>query len=152
MIIRVQMSKEVADYYKNYNLDEVVNTLLQEIDFMNLPQYSGSREVIKDVNVTNELFIKMYDTFGPRSKKVSISRLLEYGYNRDFLSEYDIDTIENKEPNKIASLLKKAYTYLLEAAKLDSKLKELAKITGGMYRAYDGNRNIGERDNNSNAE
>ena len=132
MIIRVNMSEEVADYYAGYNLDYIVDVLLKEVDFMNLPKYSGKREVIRDVDVQNDLYKTLYNTLGPRSNKVSLSRLLEYGYNIDVISQYNIpidDGYEARsEKDKCISLLHKAYINLLDASKIDNNISSMKDI------------------------
>lgn len=139
MIVRVNMAKEVADYFANYNLDDVVNLLLNEYDFMHLPPYSGRREVIRDVNVTNELYLNMYSHYGPHSKKLSLSRLLEHAYNMDCLATLNIEESEitnNTDVDRAKALLKQAYEKLLQAAKLldSSVLTEIAASIGSYGR------------------
>lgn len=140
MIVRVNMAKEVADYFNGYNLDEIINLLLNEYDFLHLPSYSGRRDVIRDINVTNELYINMYQHYGPHSKKVSLSRLLEHGYNMDCLATLSIEKEEvniDNSKNKAKSLIKSAYEKLLQASVLlnNDGLKELAKEIGSLGRS-----------------
>lgn len=136
MIVAVNMSKEVNDYFKGYNLDQVVDTLLDIYDFTTLPQISGKREVERKVNVSNELYINLYNTLGPRSKKVSLGRLLEFAYNMDVLrlprfEDMRKSTVPNQH-NPVPSLLNKAYRTLLDAQRYDNS-EELKAITNLLY-------------------
>ena len=134
MIVNVNMSKEVYEYYKAYDLSQVVNTLMDMYDFTNLPAVTGRREVERQVNVTNEMFLSLYETLGPRSKKLSIGRLLEFGYNTDVLA---MPRFEQMRANTVVSdptksLLIRAYKALLSAQKYDSS-EELKLITNLVY-------------------
>lgn len=133
MIVNVNMSREVYDYFKGHDLSLVADTLLEMYDFTNLPQRQGPREVERKVNVSNESYIHLYNTLGARSKKLSLGRLFEFGYNMDVLSLPRFNTMrvyEKDDPT--LSLVTKAYTSLLMAQKYD-KSPELAEITRLVY-------------------
>lgn len=134
MIVNVNMTKKVYDYFKRYDLSKVADTLLEMYDFTNLPQISGKREVERKVNVTNEMYISLYNTLGPRSKKISLGRLFEFGYNMDVLSlpRFDEMRVETRE-NPAYSLLDKAYRLLLSAKQYDQS-EELQLITVSVLR------------------
>lgn len=131
MIVNVNMSREVFEYYKGHNLSRIVDMLLEMYDFTNLPPTSGQRDVERKVNVSNEMYISIYNTLGPRSKKCSLGRLLEYGYTMDVLalSRFEQMRVDvNDDPTY--SLLEKAYKALLTAQKYckDSTLREITKL------------------------
>lgn len=123
-MIRVcaNVSKEVADYYRGCNIDDVVNTLLETFEFDRLPQMRGEREVELRINVTNEFYESMYHRYGSRSKKVSLGRLLEFGKNMDVLSSdsFKIYKIEKPEIDQGLFYLRKAIRNLKLAITYDS--------------------------------
>jgi hypothetical protein len=133
MLVNVNMSREVFEYFKDYNLSDVADTLLEMYDFTNLPQINGPREVERKVNVSNEMYISLYNTLGPRSKKISLGRLFAFGYNMDVLrlerfNSMKVDVYDN--PTK--TLIDKAYRSLLDAQKYD-KSAELKEVTQIVY-------------------
>jgi len=129
MIVSVNMSQEVYDYFKKYDLSDVANNLLEQYDFTCLPEMSGKREKEVRVNITNPVYIQLYNTVGPRSKKVSLGRLFEFGYSMDILSTLDIKPTEDID-NPLPALMEKAYRALLEAQKYtdDPNIKEVTDI------------------------
>lgn len=133
MNVSLNMSLEVFMYFKDYDMSELADTLLDMYDFTNLPATSGIRDKEIRVNVTNEAYILLYNTLGARSKKVSLGRLFEFAYNMDVLSleRFEILKKQNTD-NPLKTLLNRAYKALLEAQKFD-KSDELKKITNLVY-------------------
>lgn len=86
MLINANLSKEVYEYYKGYDLSQVVDKLLDMYDFMNVPAPAGERYKEVKINVDNPVYLETYKMVGPRSKKVSLGRLLTFGYTMDVLS------------------------------------------------------------------
>ena len=115
------VSREVADYYKNCNINDVVNTLLETFEFDRLPQMAGEREIELRVTVDNELYEEMYHKYGSRSKKVSLGRLLEFGMNMDVLNSDGFKIFKVKKPEIDYGLFytKKAARALKMAMKYD---------------------------------
>lgn len=134
MIVNANMSFEVYNYFKDYDLSQVANTLLEMYDFTNLPQRAGPREKECKINVSNEYYISLYKTLGARSKKLSLGRLFEFGYNMDVLAlpRFNGMKLDDKEDNPVPSLLDKAYKTLLTAQKYD-KSPELRELTRLVY-------------------
>lgn len=137
MLVNANISREVYEYYKGHDLSKVTDALLEMYDFTNLPQCavridSSQRKECK-INVSNEYYIQLYNTFGPRSKKLSIGRLLEFGYNMDVLahSRFESMRVEDRQDNPTFTLIDRAYRALLSAQKYDDSvmLKELTKLT-----------------------
>lgn len=132
MIVNVNMSREVYDYFKGHDLSKVADALLEMYDFTNLPQRVGPREKEIKVNVSNEYYISLYNTLGPRSKKLSLGRLFEFAYNMDVLalSRFESMRAEDQNDNPTYSLVDRAYRALLAAQKHDKtpELKELTKL------------------------
>ena len=132
MIVNVNMSREVYDYFKGHDLSKVADALLEMYDFTNLPQRVGPREKEIKVNVSNEYYISLYNTLGPRSKKLSLGRLFEFGYNMDVLalSRFESMRAEDQNDNPTYSLVDRAYRALLAAQKHDKtpELKELTRL------------------------
>lgn len=132
MIVNVNMSREVYDYFKGHDLSKVADALLEMYDFTNLPQRVGPREKEIKVNVSNTYYISLYNTLGPRSKKLSLGRLFEFAYNMDVLalSRFESMRAENQNDNPTYSLVDRAYRALLAAQKHDKtpELKELTKL------------------------
>lgn len=134
MLISVNMSLEVYNYFKEYDLSQIADTLLEMYDFTNLPQKSGPREKECRINVSNEYYISLYKSLGPRSKKVSLSRLFEFAYNMDVLALPRFESMHNPDQSDdpTYSQINKAYKALLVAQKYD-KSPELKEITNLVY-------------------
>ena len=133
IVVNVNMSLEVAEYFKDYDLSQVANTLLEMYDFTNLPAVQTTRAREYKVTVSNEAFISLYKTLGPRNKKVSLGRLFEFGYNMDVLSLPRFEearVVTNSTP--VHSLVDRAYRALLQAQKYDAS-EELREITTLVY-------------------
>ena len=132
MIVNVNMSREVYDYFKGHDLSKVADALLEMYDFTNLPQRVGPREKEIKVNVSNEYYISLYNTLGPRSKKLSLGRLFEFAHNMDVLalSRFESMRAEDQTDNPTYSLVDRAYRALLAAQKHDKtpELKELTRL------------------------
>lgn len=131
MIVNVNMSQQVYDYFKDYDLSDVANTLLEQYDFTNLPPTSGIRDIERKVNVTDPIYIQLYNIVGPRSKKISLGRLFEFAHNMDVLNRpnFRIQPTANTD-NPVMSLINRAYRALLEAQKYsdDLNLKEMTDL------------------------
>lgn len=95
MIINANLSKPVYEYYQGTDLSRVVDRLLDTIDITMLPADISAGVRYKEVklNVKNVYYLSLYKTFGPRSKKVSLSRLLTYGMSIDILQVDDFKSI-----------------------------------------------------------
>ena len=134
MLVSVNMSREVYEYYKGYDLSTVVDTLLEIYAITNLPPMVGKREVERRVNVSNPMYIEMYNRLGASNKKVSLGRLLEFAYNMQVLSlsRFDKMKIDVKPDNPTHSLVDRAYRALLQAQKYDTS-NELREITNLVY-------------------
>lgn len=136
MIVNANLSREVYEYYKGHDLSKVADTLLEMYDFTNLPQCatkidSSQRKECR-LNISNEYYISLYNTFGPRSKKLSLGRLFEFGYNMDVLSlpRFESMRITDQYDNPTHSLVERAYKALLLAQKYDDSemLKEITRL------------------------
>lgn len=134
MIVSLNMSREVYDYFKNYDLSDVANCLLEQYDITVLPPTSGQRDVERTVNITDPVYIQLYNAVGPRSKKVSLGRLFEFAYNMDVLANpyFKVKPTKNKD-NPAPSLVNSAYRTLLLAQKYEPDNKELKQITELVY-------------------
>ena len=134
MIVNVNMSNEVYDYFKGHDLSKVTDALLEMYDFTNLPQRVGPREKEIKVNVSNAHYISLYNTLGPRSKKLSLGRLFEFAYNMDVLAlpRFTSMRTEDQNDNPTYSLVDRAYRALLAAQKHD-KTQELKELTRLVY-------------------
>lgn len=134
MLVNVNMSDEVYEYFRGYDLAGVAETLLEMYDWTALPPTSGHRDKEVRINITNPTYLAMYETVGPRSKKVSLGRLFEFAYQTEVLSLdrfkiFQIDTKDDPTPNLVA----RAYKALLEAQKYNDS-KELVEITNIVYK------------------
>lgn len=133
MIVSANVSREVYDYFKGYDINNVVNTLLEMYDITHLPPITGEREKELRVNVENEMYLSLYKTLGPRSKMVSIGRLLSFAYEMRVLSLPHFQILpEVKKDNPVPRLLNKAYLALLEAGRYDES-NALSSITNLVY-------------------
>jgi hypothetical protein len=128
------MSREVVDYFNGYNLSQVADTLLEMYDFTNLPAVQSVRYAEKPVTITNETFIDLYTTLGPRNKKVSLARLFEFAYNMDVLAMPRFEEMRGTTSivSPVYTLLDRAYRLLLQAQKNDDSA-ELKVITDAVY-------------------
>lgn len=138
MIVNANMSFEVYNYFKGYDMSQVADALLEMYDFTNLPQRSGPREKECKINVSNEYYISLYKTLGARSKKLSLGRLFEFAYNMDVLALprfQDMRVIEKKD-DPTPALVQKAYRNLLAAQAYDEslELKEIINLVYGYYK------------------
>lgn len=135
MLVTVNLSKEVSDYFRGYNLDKVADTLLDMYDITNLPPCTLKRYTDKKINVTNELFIQLYESLGARNKKVSLGRLFEFAYNMDVLSMSRFNELREQDTSiddPVPKLLSRAYRALSDACRYDNS-KELKDITSFVY-------------------
>lgn len=126
------VSGEVAEYYKGYDINRVANALLEIFEFDNLPPMSGKREVEYRVIINNEFYENMYKTYGPRSKKVSLGRLFEFGMNMDVLKSEQFKAFkdENYLPPDLGQIyLNRAYADLKKAQRYcqDERLKQIVE-------------------------
>lgn len=132
MIVNANMSREVYDYFREYDLSQVVDALLEMYDFTNLPQRTGPREKECKINVSNEYYISLYKTLGARSKKLSLGRLLEFAYNMDVLALPRFQQMRKIEQHDdpTPALIHKAYIALLTAQTYDGseELKDITKL------------------------
>ena len=134
VIVNVNMSREVADYFREYDLSQVANTLLEMYDFTNLPPVQGKRFAEKQVTVSNASFVELYLLLGPRNKKVSLARLFEFAYNMDVLEmpRFNEMRVYTAQVSPVYPLIDKAYRALLQAQK-DDDSDELKLITDAVY-------------------
>lgn len=134
MLVTVNMSREVYNYFKEYDLSQITDALLDMYDFTMLPPINGKPEVQRTVDIENEAYIALYNTVGPRSKKCSLGRLLEFGYTMDVLSmpRFERLRVNTKIYNPVPALLDRAYKALLAARKHDSS-DELKIICDAVY-------------------
>ena len=133
IVVNVNMSLEVADYFKNHDLSKVANTLLEMYDFTNLPAVQTKRAREYKITIDNEMYISLYNTLGPRNKKVSLGRLFEFAYNMDVLSMPRFEeALISTRTSPVHSLVDRAYRALLQAQKFDAS-DELREITMLVY-------------------
>lgn len=133
IVVNVNMSKEVFEYFRNHDKSRVANALLEMYDFTNLPAVEGTRARECKITVENEMFISLYNTLGPRNKKVSLARLFEFAYNMDVLNLprfKEMQIVLHEKPTY--TLVDRAYKALLEAQKHD-KSQELRELTNLVY-------------------
>ena len=134
MIVNANMSNEVYNYFKGYDMSRVADILLEMYDFTNLPQRIGPREKECKINVSNEYYISLYKTLGARSKKLSLGRLFEFAYNMDVLAmpRFQEMRVSEQKDDPTYSLVLKAYRALLAAQVYDNS-NELQEITQIVY-------------------
>lgn len=133
MRVSFNMSREVYEYFKDYDLSEVAETLLEMYDFTDLPPTSGRRDVERTINISNKFYIEQYQLFGPRSHKVSLGRLFEFAFNMNVLDLPRFEIFKtNTVDDPVPALLDKAYRSLLAAEKHDTS-NELKQITNIVY-------------------
>lgn len=132
MIVNANMSNEVYNYFKGYDMSLVADALIEMYDFTNLPQRTGPREKECKINVSNEYYISLYHTLGARSKKLSLGRLFEFAYNMDVLAMPRFHSMRKveKADDPTYALVFKAYRSLLAARAYDcsDELRELTEI------------------------
>ena len=98
--VTVSMTKEVADYYKQYLRSAeawtmFVDKMLERYELESLPPVTGEKYTQKTITVTNEYFVSLYNEFGAKSKRCSIARLLALGKDIDIFSEEEFQQIKD---------------------------------------------------------
>ena len=143
IIVTVNLSREVAEYFKNYDLSKVIDLLLDMFDFTNLPACNLPRYTYKKVAITNSTYISLYNTLGPKNKMVSLGRLLEYAYNIDVLSLPRFEQFMQKQEDNtmqkaFTSALYKAYRALLDAQQFvpQQEREYIDTLTKAVYDYY----------------
>jgi hypothetical protein len=151
------LTQETLKYYDGQNLDQIVAKMLEVMPYEELPKSSITRQETfqRAIVVTNRRYLELREEHGPRSSKVSLSRLLEYGKDVDWLSgatAYGID-IENLKEEQIPAnesvriLLGRAHQNVYDALQISPKdklLKELKEMMLIVKRRYDGLRDDSE--------
>lgn len=131
MRIHVNLSQKTYEYFEGCDLSAIVDTLLEMYDFTHLPPISGKRYKEVTVDVNNQNYIDLYNTLGPRSKLVSLSRLFEFAAETDVLSldRFKVFKVERHD-DPTFSLIDRAYRTLLTAKKYDESedLEYLIKL------------------------
>lgn len=117
MKICANVPKEVAEYYKNYDLNKVIDILLEQYDITTLPavdKVEKGKRVQLILDITNEEYIATYNFYGPRSTKISLARLLDFGYNMLVLDNPVFDNTKTQCDKKqnLNSNIVKALEYL----------------------------------------
>jgi len=121
MKITFNVTQEVYDYFSCYDMTQLVDNLLDIYDFTTLPEASPNKTKQVRCEVHNLTYIAMYNAVGPRSKKVSLARLLEFAFNMDICNNPDFTLLPIKDKhNPVKALITKAYNLLVEAAKQDN--------------------------------
>lgn len=136
IVVNANLSREVYEYFDGYDLSLVADKLMDMYDFTNLPQISSERYKECKIEVTNELYISLYNTLGPRSKKLSLGRLFEFAYNTDVLAlpRFQEMKLEKTKRNPALAHLDRAYKALLDARKHDKS--DILETICGAVRTY----------------
>lgn len=101
--VNLFVSKDLLKYYADCDLSQVCNFLLDKYDITSLPQIESDTmtdKLHRRVKITNSLYDLLIDTYGPRSNKCSLARLLEFGRQIDILSVCPslCDTTQSRTP------------------------------------------------------
>lgn len=117
MKVCANVPKEVAEYYQNYDLNKVVDILLEQYDITTLPavdKVEKGKRVQLILDITNEEYIATYNFYGPRSTKISLARLLDFGYNMLVLDniKFDDAKVQSNRKQNLDSNIVKALEYL----------------------------------------
>lgn len=85
------LSKDVYDYYKERlrSADDwsvIADKMLSMYDITALPPTREEKYTQRTIFVSNENFINLYNEFGPKSKKCSLSRLFQFGRDCDIFA------------------------------------------------------------------
>ena len=122
MRVSVNMSRETYNYWSKYDLAAVADVLLSIYDITSLPPCSGGREIERRIDVQNEQYLDMYETFGTHSKKLSLGRLFEFGANADIAHTDEFKSLYKKDVDISSSykgrLLLSALSKLSEVCRL----------------------------------
>lgn len=114
---KVGLSDVALEYYEGYNLSRVVDELLETFDISVMPSVTRDITHRKTVNVYNVPFINDYLKYGARSEKVSLTRLVEYGYDADVLRLPQFKTPDLRRTKDVVTGDDTDYIALLEKAK-----------------------------------
>ena len=125
MYFSIYLHQPIADTLRCYgNLDDVVNRILSlgdegAIDIMNKPVPPDREGAIRfDVNVTNESYIKLLDTFSPKSSHISLRRLLYWFAENEIYNEVGWTVVNNLVDAKREKTLRKIRKMKAEAERL----------------------------------
>lgn len=155
MRISVTLSKEAAEYFANTDLSTLIDNLLDVYDYTNLPAVSRPRYTYRNIEVTNEAFLSLYNSLGPHNKKVSLSRVIEFACDMDILATNPefackaphqhispsptpaMQQVQQVQRHKrLQSLVYKAYRALMDASSLyDTPPEPLTEVLD-VVRAY----------------
>lgn len=140
MTLTVNMSEDTYNYYKGYDLSNVIDILLDMYDITQLPDIEKTEKLTKQVKVfvQNENYIAMRSVYGARSRRMSLARLLVFGKEMDVkqfgrFKELHAAKSQLSPETEALSELKTAYKHLLMANSLTSSsvLKDFCEVLSG---------------------
>ena len=116
MVIKVTLPQKVLKYWEQYgNIADVIERLLLETDWMNVPQMpcEDTKHIKRYIDVTNDDYLSAREIFNASNPCISLSRLLIYNYEIDYATRMGWKPINNKFLsiyNEVSKLLKSADT------------------------------------------
>lgn len=118
--VTVSMTREVAEYYKQYirspqEWTHVVDKMLERYEVESLPPVEGEKYTQRQIVVTNPYFVSLYNEFGPKSKRCSLARLLKFGQSVDIFLDPEYLSVANK--NYVISTIERKRAALTRAIK-----------------------------------
>lgn len=132
--ICVNISIQADEYFKEHDLSQVVNVLLEMYDITSVPKHTYKDRVQRRVTVWNDLWLDLYNKFGPRYHGISIARLIEFAYLTDVLALERFKGLKKTEAppkNFTLVLIRRVYKNLLDLQKQrpnDMQLKQITEI------------------------
>lgn len=130
----VNISVQADEYFKEHDLSQVVNVLLEMYDITSVPKHSYKDKVQRRVTIWNNFWLELYDKFGPRYHGISIARLIEFAYLTDVLALERFKGLKKTEAppkNFTLVLVRRVYKNILDLQKQrpdDPQLRQIAEI------------------------
>lgn len=87
MRVNVIFNQETFEYWQEYDLSVAADVLLSIYDITAIPEMPAvQRDFSRKIDIYDEVYVDLIEKRGARSKKLSISRLFQFGYECDVLS------------------------------------------------------------------
>jgi len=117
MIVNAMVNEETLHYYRGYDIDHIVNIILNNLyweqDLTAYAKARGNKQI--RVNVMNRRYLELRELYGERSPKISLSRILEFARDTDFISSLDAMDIKVNKVTEEEDKRQHAIIYLSRA-------------------------------------
>lgn len=136
MVFSVYIHQWVVDVLLCFGeLSDVINRILEEgengsFDIMNKPNI-GDRDGAKryEINITNEMYLELLNTFPINSSKISLRRLIYWFVENEMYVELGWSPIRNYHSSTNDKIIKKLNNICTELQKVEYQISDDYKIT-----------------------